>query len=72
MTGLGFRLGYQMNTTMLGAQAMLRLWKITGDEAYADLLDTCLANFVDNLGLWECRYGTGLAQMTFFGSFPAA
>ena len=70
LTGLGFRLGYQMNTTMLGAQATLRLWKITGDEAYADLLDTCLANFVDNLGLWECRYGTGLAQMTFFGSFP--
>ncbi len=70
LAGLGFRLGYQMNTTMLGAQAMLRLWKITGEDGYADLLDTCLANFVDNLGLWECRYGTGLAQMTFFGSFP--
>jgi hypothetical protein len=70
LSDLGFRLGYQMNTTMLGAQAMLRLWKLTGDERYAELFDTCLANFVDNLGLWECRYGTGLAQMTFFGSFP--
>ena len=50
LEGRGFRLGYQMNTTMLGAQAMLRLWKITGDEAIWDLLDTCVANFVDNLG----------------------
>jgi hypothetical protein len=70
MTGLGFRLGYQMNTTMLGAQAMLRLWSLRDDDRYGELLDWCLANFVDNLGLWECQYGTGPAQKTFFGSFP--
>ena len=70
LEGRGFRLGYQMNTTMLGAQAVLRLWKMTDNDRYGDLFDTCVANFVDNLGLWECRYGTGLAQMTFFGSFP--
>ena len=70
LEGRGFRLGYQMNTTMLGAQAMLRLWASTDDDRYGDLFETCVANFVDNLGLWECRYGTGLAQMTFFGSFP--
>src|SRR5581483_8968925 len=37
LRGLGFRIGYQMNTTGFAAEAMLRLWKLTADRAYLRL-----------------------------------
>jgi hypothetical protein len=70
LANLGFELGYQMNTTAFAAQAMVGLLKRTGDEKYASLVDVCLANLIDNLWLWDCGYGNGASQKTFFGSFP--
>ncbi|MBV8596537.1 MAG: hypothetical protein JOZ50_09835, partial [Candidatus Eremiobacteraeota bacterium] len=70
LSGLGFSLGYQMNTTGFAAEAMLRLWKITGRQYYLEMSYVCLANLVDNMWVWECDYGWGKAYRTFFGLFP--
>ena len=52
LEGLGFALGYQTNTTGFGAEAMLRLWELTGDDLYMGLADVCIANLLDNVWLW--------------------
>jgi hypothetical protein len=70
LSGLGFTLGYQMNTTGFAAEAALRLWKKTGDRAYLELSEICMANMLDNLWLWRCEYGRARNYRTFFGLFP--
>src|SRR5579872_2672006 len=70
LIGLGFKLGYQMNTTGFGAEAMLRLWKRTRKRFYLDMSHLCLANMLDNMWIWECKYGYGKDYRTFFGLFP--
>lgn len=67
---LGFALGYQTNTTGFGAEAMLRLWKLTGDDLYLGIADMCIANLLDNVWLWTCGFGHGPGRRTFFGMFP--
>jgi hypothetical protein len=67
---LGFTLSYQTNTTGFGAEAMLRLWNLTGDDIYMGLADVCIANLLDNVWLWSCGYGHGPGRRTFFGMFP--
>ena len=70
LSGLGFQLAYQLNTTGFAAEAALRLWKITHDPQYLGLSEICMANLFDNMWLWECGYGRALHYHTFFGLFP--
>jgi hypothetical protein len=70
LRGLGFRLGYQMNTTGFAAEAAMRLWKITQDRAFLELSEICMANLFDNMWLWRCDYGHAKHYRTFFGLFP--
>ena len=67
---LGFTLGYQMNTTGFAAEAALRAWKRTGERAYLELSEICMANLFDNMWLWRCGYGNARHYPTFFGLFP--
>ncbi len=67
---LGFRMGYQTNTTGFGAEAMLRLAMHTGDDGYIGLADVCIANLLDNAWLWDCGFGYGSDRRTFFGMLP--
>jgi hypothetical protein len=70
LSGLGFTLGYQMNTTGFAAEAAMRLWKKTGDRLYLELSEICMANLFDNMWLWRCEYGRARHYRTFFGLFP--
>lgn len=70
LRGLGFALGYQMNNVSFGAKAMLRLWQLTGDRQFLGLADVCWANVVQNLWLWECKFGHARHYSTFLGLPP--
>jgi hypothetical protein len=70
LRGLGFTLGYQLNTTGFAAEAALRLWKLTGERSYLELGEICLANVFDNMWLWQCTYGNARHYRNFFGLFP--
>ena len=70
LTGLGFNLAYQLNTTGFAAEAALRLWTITNDRSYLGIAETCIANIFDNLWMWECTYEHAAHYRTFFGLFP--
>lgn len=70
LRGLGFRLGYQMNTTGFAAEAAMRLWKKTRQRAYLELSEICIANLFDNMWVWQSRYGHASAYATYFGLFP--
>jgi hypothetical protein len=70
LKGLGFNLFYQANETLFGAGALLRLWKVTGDELFLDLSYLGLANIFNNMWLWECNYGYAEHYKTFFALFP--
>ncbi len=70
MSGLGFGLGYQTNTTGFAAEAALRLWLLTKERSYLELSELCLANIFDNMWLWQCDYGKARHYRTFFGLFP--
>jgi len=70
LAGLGFDLFYQANNTAFSAKALLKLWKITGNQQYLDLSFTCLANIFRNVQLWDCNYGYGKHHRTFFALFP--
>jgi hypothetical protein len=70
MSGLGFRLAYQTNTTGFAAEAMLRLWLLTKDRLYLEMSELCMANIFDNMWLWSCDYGIARHYRTFFGLFP--
>jgi len=67
---LGFKLGYQTNTTGFAIEAMLRLYLKTHDPHYLDLMNVCLANVFENMWIWECTYGHARHYPTFFGLFP--
>ncbi len=68
--GLGFALGYQMNTTGFAAEAAMRMWKKTKDPAYLELSEICMANLWDNTWLWQGDYGSARHYRTFGGLFP--
>jgi hypothetical protein len=68
--GFGFDLAYQLNTTGFAAEAVLRLWKLTGKRRYLGLAELCMANIFDNMWLWQCDYGNARHYRTFFGLFP--
>ena len=70
LRGLGFTLGYQLNTTGFAAEAALRLWKITREREYLELSEICIANLFDNMWLWQCDYGRARHYRPFFGLFP--
>lgn len=70
MSGLGFRLAYQTNTTGFAAEATLRLWLLTNDRSYLQMSELCMANIFDNMWLWKCDYGLARHYRTFFGLFP--
>ena len=70
MSGLGFRLAYQTNTTGFAAEAALRLWLLTKDRSYLEMSELCMANIFDNMWLWQGGYGRGSHYRTFFGLFP--
>lgn len=70
LSGLGLDIFYQANNTAFAAQAMLRLFKITGNQRYLDLSYGCLAGIFRNIQLWDCNYGYGKSFPTFFALFP--
>lgn len=70
LAGLGFELFYQANNTAFSAGALLRLYKITKKEVYKELSYLCLANVMQNTGLWDCNYGYGKNFPSFFRLFP--
>ena len=70
LKGLGFNMFYQANEVLFASGAMLRLWKITGDEEFLNLSYLCLANIYNNMWLWECNYGYAEHYKTFFALFP--
>ena len=70
MEGFGFGLVYQTNTTGFAAEAALRLWKLTGERRYFDLMLVALANIYDNMSLWEPSYGNARYYSTYFGLYP--
>lgn len=72
LQGVGFKLFYQANNTAFTSGAMLRLWKITGNELYLNLSYLCVANMFVNMWLWECNYGHGKYHPSFFALFPLA
>jgi hypothetical protein len=61
---------YQANNTAFGAGALLRLYKLTGNELYLNLSYRCLASIFQNVQLWDCNYGFGKHIPTFFALFP--
>jgi hypothetical protein len=67
---LGFNMFYQANETLFGAGALLRLWKVTGDELFLNLSYVSLANIFHNMWLWESNYGYAEFYKTFFALFP--
>jgi hypothetical protein len=70
LRGLGFELGYQLNTTGFAAEAALRLWKLTHEREYLELSEICMANLFDNMWLWQCDYERARHYRSFFGLFP--
>ncbi|MBV9332426.1 MAG: hypothetical protein JO146_00310 [Candidatus Eremiobacteraeota bacterium] len=70
LRGLGFGIAYQMNTTGFAAEAMLKLYLLTGEKQYLGLSYLCLANVLDNARLWDCKVGAAKEYSTFFGIFP--
>lgn len=70
LEGRGFDIFYQANNTAFSAQAMLQLYKETGDNTYLDLSYSCLAGIFKNVQLWDCNYGNGKYFPTFFAVFP--
>ncbi|HJQ95864.1 MAG TPA: hypothetical protein VJ935_09190 [Acidimicrobiia bacterium] len=72
LSGLGFNLGYQMNTTVFAAGALLELYSETGELRFLKLSELALANVFTNVFLWECEYGNAAHYPTFMGLFPLA
>ncbi|MFD2872645.1 hypothetical protein ACFS5N_09210 [Mucilaginibacter ximonensis] len=70
LSGLGFNLMYQANNTAFSAGALLRLFKVTGNNEYLDLSYLCLANIFKNVRLWDINYGYMKAVPGFFALYP--
>jgi len=72
LEAIGMKIMYQANNTAFAAGALLRLYKITGNELYLTLSYRCLASIFQNVQLWDCNYGFGKNVPTFFALFPLA
>ncbi|MGV3632087.1 MAG: hypothetical protein ACO1O6_12835 [Bacteroidota bacterium] len=70
LTGLGMNLFYQANNTAFAAEALVRLYKETGDEDHLRQSYVCIAALIKNMQLWECRYGHSVHYPNFFSVFP--
>lgn len=70
LQGYGFEVFYQANNTAFTAGALLRLFKITGNELYLDLSYMCLSGIFRNVQLWDCNYGYGKNFPKFFSLYP--
>jgi hypothetical protein len=70
LEGLGFQVFYQANNTAFSSGALLRLYKITGNELYLNLSYMCLAGIFRNTQLWDCNYGHGKNFPKFFALYP--
>jgi len=70
LAAVGYNIMYQANNTAFGAGALLRLYKLTGNELYLNLSYRCLASIFQNVQLWDCNYGFGKHIPTFFALFP--
>lgn len=66
--GLRFDLLYQVNLTVWGAVACLRLWRITNRREYLAQSYAYLAGFFHNTIIWESRLGAARHFPTFFGA----
>lgn len=66
--GMQFELEYQANISTWGANACLRLWKITGDPFYRDQSYVFLATFFHNCLFWESDIGTAKDYPVFMGA----
>ena len=62
-----FEIGYQANLSACGANACLRLWRITGEEFYRDQGDVFLASFFHNCMIWESEIGNAKFYPVFLG-----
>lgn len=65
--GLGFAINYQANLTAWGAAACMRLWRITGRDAYLEQSYVYLASFFHNCEIWESRLGHAVHYHNFMG-----
>jgi len=72
LDAIGMKIMYQANNTAFASGALLRLYKITGNERYLILSYRCLASIFQNVQLWDCNYGFGVHVPTFFALFPLA
>ena len=70
LRGLGFALGYQLNTTGFAAEAAMRLFRMTGERVYLGIADACMASLFDNVWLWRGVYERACHYRTYFGLFP--
>lgn len=70
LVNVGYKIMYQANNTAFAAGALLRLFKLTGNELYLSLSYRCLASIFENVQLWDCNYGYGKNLPTFFALFP--
>ena len=66
--GLRFDLLYQVNLTVWGAVACLRLWRITNRSEYLAQSYAYLAGFFHNTIIWESEIGTAANFPSFFGA----
>ena len=72
LEAIGMKIMYQANNTAFAAGALLRLYKITGNQRYLTSSYRCLASIFQNVQLWDCNYGFGKHVPTFFALFPLA
>lgn len=70
LKGLHFNVGYQFNNAAWGANALAKLWKITGSEEYLHLSYMCIASILQNAFIWDCNYGYAKHYVTFMGVTP--
>lgn len=70
VSSCGFGSAYQLNNTAYSAEALVRLWKATGDETFREQSYLCLANMFAHAWLWQSKYGHGKHYMTFMGIAP--
>ncbi|WP_347049358.1 hypothetical protein [Flavobacterium olei] len=70
LTQCGFDIFYQANNTAFAANALLELYKITGEKIYLDTSYMCLAGVFKNVQVWDCQYGFGKNYANYFSVFP--
>lgn len=70
LKGLHFNIGYQFNNAAWGANALAKLWKLTGNTDYLHLSFMSIASIVQNAFIWDCDYGYAKHYVTFMGVTP--